>query len=81
VEEGVVSKFIVDDMGVRFADGKPLCVTSHSIHLDNADGYAVKAYDNRQAWAVIIAKALNAYFERPAPKAPPLPTLTPETKP
>jgi len=63
--------FYADDMSVRFETGAPLCVTSHSIHLDNADGYAIKSYAGRQKWARIIADALNQYFASKQPDQQP----------
>jgi hypothetical protein len=71
----VSNKFYAEGTGVRFADGKPCCVTSHSIHLDiNPDpniGYAEKAWDKREGMASIIAEALNQYFanrQNPSPE-------------
>ncbi|NTF23533.1 hypothetical protein G6L37_34750 [Agrobacterium rubi] len=59
--------FYAEGTAVRFADGRPCCVTSHSIHLDaNPDpnvGYAEKSWDRREDMAAIIAQALNQYFE------------------
>ncbi len=60
-----MSAFYADDMSVRFDSGKPLCVTSHSIHLDtDENGYVIKNYEARQKWARIIATALNEYCAR-----------------
>jgi hypothetical protein len=57
-----VSKFTANRTSVRMPDGKPLCVTVHSTHLDADKNGVVGNYDKRSAWAFIIAEALNAYF-------------------
>jgi hypothetical protein len=59
-----MAKFYAEGMAVRFADGKPCCVTSNSAHLDADDNGVVEGRKMRNGMAVLIAKALNAYFEK-----------------
>lgn len=57
-----MTKFTANRTSVRMPDGKPLCVTVHSTHLDADKDGVIENYDKRSAWAFIIAEALNAYF-------------------
>lgn len=57
-----MNRFTANRTSVRMPDGKPLCVTVHSTHLDADKDGLVWNYDKRSAWAFIIAEALNAYF-------------------
>lgn len=45
---------------VRDLDDKPICVTSHSTHLDPKQGDGYKRYAGREAMAKRIALCLNA---------------------
>jgi hypothetical protein len=59
----MTGKFYADGMAVRFADGKPCCVTSGSTHLDADESGATQSRRMRKGMAHIIAQALNQYFE------------------
>jgi hypothetical protein len=61
---GMSKKFYAEGMAVRFADGRPCCVTSNSAHLDaDKDGIVVDR-KMRKAMAHVIATALNEHFDR-----------------